>query len=107
MSLSTKESSVRNGKQKILCKHMQMVVAMNTDVNSLMAGRNKSIILKTIRCTLVDKENHARSHIALTFTLIKTKGLQSINFSNFSPETEVAHQEELIMPFTSYINQFS
>lgn len=45
MSLSTKESSARSGKQKILFKLMQMAVEMNTDVNFLMAGKNKSIIL--------------------------------------------------------------
>lgn len=45
MPLSTKESSARSGKPKILFKLMQMAVEMNTDVNFLMAGRNKSIIL--------------------------------------------------------------
>ena len=76
MPLSTKESSARNGKPKILFRHMQMVVEMNTDVNFLMAGRNKSIILTTIRCTLADRENLALSHTALTFTLTKIRGCQ-------------------------------
>jgi hypothetical protein len=107
MPLSTKESSARSGKPKILFKLMQMAVEMNTDVNFLMAGRNKSIILLTIRCMHVDKENLARNHTALTFTLTKIKECQSIHFSNFSPKTEVAHQVALTMPSTSSINQFS
>ena len=107
MSLSTKESSARNGKPKILFRRMQMVVAMNTDVNFLMAGRNKSIILTTIRCTLADRVNLALNHTVLTFTPTKIRGCLSTHFSNFSPETEVVRQVALTMPFTSSINQFS
>jgi SLT domain-containing protein len=106
-SLSMKESSALNGKQKILFKHMQMVVEMNIDVNFLMAGKNKNIIHITIRCMPVDKEKFAQSHTALTFTPIKTRECQSIHFSNFSPETEVVHQAGHIMLFTSSTNQFS
>jgi hypothetical protein len=49
---------------------------MNTDVNFLMAGKNKSTILITIRCTLADRENLALNHTVLTFTPTRIRGCQ-------------------------------
>lgn len=107
MSLSTKESSANSGKLKILFKHMQMDVEMNTDVNFHMDGRNKNIILIIIKCMLAGREIHAQNRTVLIFILIKIKEIRSVHFSNFSLEIEVAHLAGHIMHFISCINQFS
>ena len=71
--LIMKKNNVLNGKQRILFKHMQMVVNMNIDVNFLMAGKNKNIILSITKCMHVDRLNSVKNHIARTTTQNKIK----------------------------------
>lgn len=54
--LNMKRSSVLNGKQRISSKLMQMDARMNIDANIHTAGKNKNIILLTIRCMLADNK---------------------------------------------------
>jgi hypothetical protein len=56
MSLTMKKSNAPNGKPKTSYRLMQMVASMNIDASSHMVGKNKSIILLTTKCMLVDKE---------------------------------------------------
>lgn len=42
--LITKKNNAPNGRLRTLFRHTQMDVSMNTDVNSLMVGKNKNTI---------------------------------------------------------------
>ena len=66
MFMIMKKTSARIGKQKTLFQHMQMVARMSIDVNILTDGRNKNIILLTIKCTHADNKKFVQSLIVLT-----------------------------------------
>ena len=67
--MNMKESNALNGKLKTLFKHMQMGVNMNIDVNTLMDGKNRNIILLIISCIHVDNKKFVKNLIVLIITL--------------------------------------
>ena len=66
-SLNMIRSSALLGKLKTLSRHMQMDASMSTDVLTPTDGKNKSTILQTIRCMLVDNQRLVPSLIVHIF----------------------------------------
>jgi hypothetical protein len=102
ISLIMKKSSAHNGRQRTLSRLMRMDVSMNIDVNSLMDGKNKNIILLTIKCMLVDKLKNVRNLIAHTTTQILIEDNLLTNFSRSFQRIEVQLYNK-----HRYINQYS
>ena len=68
MYLTMRRSNVLNGRQRTSFKLTQMDASMSTDVNTLMAGKNKNTTHLIIKCIHAGKVNHVQSRIVLTIT---------------------------------------
>ncbi len=56
MSMNMKKINALTGKLRILYQHMLMDVSMNTDANTLMAGKNRNTTLSITRCMHADNK---------------------------------------------------
>ena len=90
ISLNMRETSAHSGRQKILFRRMLTDASTNIDVNILMAGKNKSITLLTIRYILVELVKAAPSLTVHTITMNLTEDNLLISTSSYSPKTEAA-----------------